>query len=413
MASNLPVKQFTKALRGLPNDIILQMCSAITSAGVEPLPKPHSRGRMIKYVVEHKEKLQINEVENPDDIEDRKEQVVGFTILMRIIINVCTQKCSKYTFGTLRLFIHLFYDITTDDKAVLFKSNLSLNLLTFSQYITDKDEFQNIYHFKEKFKELVFDVIEKDIIIRVYSQAGLLAGTHAFHNEGNDNKHKQFLGKNSEKLIIYSLCNANLDGFDDDSFDFSPDIDEPSDTLPQFIDADDVSSSSPPSSPTPVAPVAPAPAPAPVDNTNIQAPVSPEPPLPIITFLDTSEPIVKVVSDPDEWDLIMLGEQLDENDNVKKISELRQLSINKINKNSWNKLRKKHMLKGRWNIYIDTADCLGSNPKQNQNLKYQQPLSVDPSWQNAYLNLDDEPVTDFPYGTIYLLSDKRPLPPPS
>jgi hypothetical protein len=412
MASNLPVKQFTKALRGLPDVILLEMCAAITSAGVEPLPKPHNRGRMIKYVVEHKEKLQINQLENPDDIEDRKEQVVGFTILMRIIINICAQKCSKYTAGTLRFFIHLFYDITTDDKAVLFKSNLSGNLLTFSQYITDKDEFLNIYHFKEKFKELVFDVIEKDIINRVYAQAGLLAGTHAFHTEGNDNKHKQFRGKNSEKLIIYSLCNANLDGFDDDSFDFSPDIDEPSDTLPQFVNASDMSLSSPPSSPTPVAPVAPAPAPAPapVDNTNIQAPVSPTPE---ITYLDWDEPIVKVVSDPDEWDLIMLGEQLDENNDIVKLSFLGELSKSKINKTSWNKLRKKHNLEGRWNIYIAHGQTLGHNPKQNQNLKYQKPLSVDPSWQNAYLNLDNEPVTDFPYGTIYLLSEKRPLPPPS
>jgi len=384
------------------------MCAHITSAGVEPLPKPHNRGRMIKYVVEHKEKLQINKLENLDDIEDRKEQVTGFTILMRIIINICAHKCSKYTFGTLRLFIHLFYDITVDDKAVLFKPGLSENLRTFAEYITDKDEFQNVYDFKEKFKELVFDVIEKDIINRVYAQAALLAGTHAFHNEGNDNKHKQFLGKNSEKLIIYSLCNANLDGFDDDSFDFSPNIDEPSDTLPQFVNASDMSLSSPPSSPTPVAPVAPAPAP--VDNTNIQAPASPTPDY---TYLDTSEPNVKVVTDPDEWDLIMLGEKRDENNDLVKVSTLRQLSKNKVNKTSWNKLRKKHNLEGRWNIYIGEAVYLGVNPKQNQNLKYQQPLSVDPSWQNAYLNLDNEPVTDYPYGTIFLLSEKRPLPPPS
>ena len=412
MASNLPVKQFTKALRGLPEGILLEMCAHITSAGVEPLPKPHNRGRMIKYVVEHKEKLQVNQVENPEDIEDRKEEVVGFTILMRIIINVCAQKCSKYTFGTLRFFIHLFYDISVEDKAVLFKSNLSNNLLTFSQYITDKDDFENVYHFKEKFKELVFDVIEKDIMTRVYSQAAILAGTHAYHTSGNNERHNQFLGNNPEKLIIYSLCNANFDGFDNDSFDFSPDIDEPSDTLPKFVNASDMSLSSPPSSPTPVAPVAPAPAPAPapVDNTNIQAPV---PPTPDITHLDSSEPIVKVVSDPDEWDLIMLGEQRDENNDLVKHSFLRQLSKHKVNKNSWNKLRKKHNLEGRWNIYIGEAVSLGTNPKQNTNLKYQYPLSVDPSWEYAYLNLDNEPVSDSPYGTIFLLSEKRPLPPPS
>lgn len=403
-SSNIPVKQFTKSLRGLPDEILKMMVSSIK---VATLAQPHTKNRMVKFIVEHRENINIHQVDNQvNDIEDRKEQVVGFTILMRIIINVCAQNCSKYTFGTLRLFIHLFYDISVDDKAVLFKQNLTQKLQTFAEYINDKDDFENVYHFKEKFKETAFDVIEKDIMIRIYNQASLLAGTYAYHTDGNNNTHKKFMGKNSEKLIIYSMCNANLDGFDD-SFDFSPDIDEPSDTLPQFINADDVSTT--PSVPAPVAPVAPSATQA-VDNTNHQAPVSPSP---NITFSDTSEPIVKVVSDPKEWDLIMFGEQRDENDNIVKLSTLKELSKHKINKNSWNKLRKKHKLTGRWNVYIDTATGLGSNPKQNKNLKYQYPLCVDPNWEHAYMSLENEPVSDFPYGTIYLLSQDRPSPPPS
>ena len=407
-SSNLPVKQFTKSLRGLPNELLSLMVSSVSGA---TLAQPHTKNRMIKFIVDNRSKVNIHQVDTSvNDIEDRKKQVVGFTILMRIIINVCAQNCSKYTFGTLRIFIHLFYDINVEDKAVLFKPGLSQNLLTFSQYITDKDEFENVYHFKEKFNEIVFDVIEKDIMMRVYNQVSLLAGTHAYHTDGNNDRHNQFLGNNPEKLIIYSLCNANLDGFDDDSFDYSPDIDEPSNTLPNFIDATDVSTTpSAPAAAAAAAPVAPAPV-APVDNTNIQAPVAPPPDY---TFIDTSEPIVKVVTDPKEWDLIMFGEQRDENDKLVKVSHLKELLKHKINKNSWNKLRKKHMLTGRWNVYIDTAPFIGDNPKQNNNLKYQHPLCVDPSWQYAYMNLENEPVSDFPYGTIYLLSQDKPSPPPS
>lgn len=404
-SSNLPVKQFTKSLRGLPDEILKMMVSSVSGA---TLAQPHTKNRMIKFIVEHRENINIHQAP-VGDIEDRKEQCVGFTILMRIIINVCAQNCSKYTFGTLRMFIHLFYDISVDDKAVLFKTGLAENLRKFAEDISGKDDFENVYHFKEKFKEEVFDVIEKEIMFRVYNQASLLAGTHAYHTEGNNNTHQKFMGKNSEKLIIYSLCNANLDGFDNDSFDFSPDIDEPSNTLPNFIDATDVSAPAPsvPAAAAAAAPVAPV---APVDNTNVQAPVAPPPDY---TFIDTSEPIVKVVTDPKEWDLIMFGEQRDENDNVVKVSHLKELSKHKINKNSWNKLRKKHMLTGRWNVYIDTTPFIGDNPKQNNNLKYQHPLCVDPSWQYAYMNFDDEPVSDYPYGTIYLVSQDRPSPPPS
>ena len=413
MASNLPVKQFTKALRGLPDGILLQMCAHITSAGVEPLPKPHNRGRMIKYIVDNKEKLTVNQVENPEDIEDRKKQVTSFTILMRIIINICGNHCTKYTAGTLLLFIHMFYDIDFNEKAILFKSGFSDNLYKFAEFVSEEmDEFNNVYKFKDKFKELVFDTIDRNIATRLYSQLAILAGTYSYQKDGHDLRHQKFVGHNAENLLVYSLCNVNIDEYDD-SFDFAPNIDEAPDTLPNFVNATDMSLSSPPSSPTPVAPVAPAPAPAPapVDNTNIQAPI---PPTPDVTYLDDTEPIVKVVTDPDEWDLITKGLQRDENNHIVKRALLKQLSKHKVNKTSWNKLRKKHNLEGRWNIYIGTSvSFCASNPKQNQNLKYQYPLSVDPNWEYAYMNLDNEPVSDYPYGTIFLLSDKRPLPPPS
>lgn len=414
---SLPAKQFTKVLRDLPDGILHEMLNALTRAGLEPLQKPHSRGRMIKYIVENREKLSINKVENPDDIEDRKKQVTYFTILMRIIINICGNHCTKYTAGTLQLFIHMFYGIDIEEKSVLFKKGFADNLYKFAEIVSEeKDEFNNVYKFKDKFKELVFDTIDTDIVLRLYSQAAILAGTYSYQKDGHNLRHQKFVGHNPEHLIVYSLCNVNLDGYDD-SFDYAPDVDEAADTLPNFINASDISTpaSSPAASPAPPAPAEPsapqAVAPvAPVDDTNIQAPVSQTPD---ITFVDTQEPIVKVVTDPKEWDLIFFGEQRDENDNIVKVSTLKELSKNKVNKNSWNKLRKKHNLQGRWNIYIGTSATLGTNPKQNENLKYQKPLSVDPTWQYAYTNFDDEPVSDYPYGTIYLLSEKRPLPPPS
>ena len=388
-SNNIPVKQFTKSLRGLPDDILKMMVSSVK---VATLAQPHTKNRMIKFIVEHRENINVHQVDTDVDIEDRKNEVVGFTILMRIIIDICAKKCEKYTFGTLRLFIHLFYDISVDDKAVLFKSGLTDNLREFAEYISGKDDFENVYHFKEKFKEGVFDVIEKEIMYRVYSQASLLAGTHAHHTEGNNNRHQQFLGKNSEKLIIYSLCNANLDGFDN-SFDFSPEIDEPSNTLPQFVDTEDIST--PATSPTPPAPAAP---PAPV------APVAPAEPA-----FTGSEPIVKIVTDPAECEKILEGIG-----NLMNPGHYQELSKHKISKHSWNKLRKKHNLKGRWDIYVETAEILGDKPRQNKNLKYQNPRHTLPGWEGVWnCNETGTPVSNHPYGTIYLVDPKMPLPPPS
>ncbi len=394
---SLPAKQFTKVLRDLPDGILQEMIDALKRVGLEPLQKPHSRGRMIKYIVQNREKLAVNKVENPDDIEDRKQQVTGFTILMRIIINICGNHCTKYTVGTLQLFIHMFYGIDIEEKSVLFKKGFADNLFEFSKIVSEeRDEFNNVYKFKDKFKELVFDTIDTDIVIRLYSQAAILAGTYSYHKDGHDLRHQKFVGHNPEHLIVYSLCNVNLDGYDD-SFDYAPDVNEAPSTLPNFINASDVSTPAPSPAasptPTPPAPVAP-------------APVAPLTPTPAFTG---SEPIVKIVTDPAEYEKILEGIG-----NLMNPGNYQELSKHKISKHSWNKLRKKHNLKGRWDIYVETAEILGDKPRQNKNLKYQNPRHTLPGWEGVWnCNETGTPVSNHPYGTIYLVDPKMDLPPPS
>ena len=81
-------------------------------------------------------------------------------------------------------------------------------------------------------------------------------------------------------------------------------------------------------------------------------------------------------------------------------SEYRQIHSGELTKQSWAKVRKTHKLTGRWEIFVKSD--VGTNPKQNHNLKYRSPHFVDETFEGSY-PCEGLHVSDYPYGDIYLI----------
>ena len=108
------------------------------------------------------------------------------------------------------------------------------------------------------------------------------------------------------------------------------------------------------------------------------------------------EPIVIVVTDEEEKKSIKTN-----TGTLMFPGEYKRIQHMYIKAPTWNKLKKTHNLKGRWNIFIKTNPA-DSNPKQNKNIKYKTGHLADPDWEGVYQE-NGFVFSDHPYGDLYLV----------
>ena len=392
----MPTKQFTKQLRQMPDELLGALVVKIAEHRT-PLPKPHTKRRLIEYIVKHKEVLCIKEVKQMDtknlsdeEIEKRTKQMNFHRIMMMICIDIGSDDCSKYTLSTLIHYIIQYYELP-QDKYHLIKDGIYENIGKYVQYLNSvgvEAEFEKVYEYKEKFKEFVFDIIDRDMYFRFCKQSIMCGQTLAEH-QGDTEFNEKTKEKHVEDVLFSAIANfdpskvVSKDG-ETGGDGWCPGIRTSDlDKLPEYkFHNADKDTGTKEEKIKKMAAVIPDIEEAPEEQEAI-------PP-------SSALPVVKVITDVDEAKNIK--------ENVGSLmfpSQYRQIALSEITKSSWSKIRKTHNLKGRYHIYIDSDP--GTNPRQNTAIKYTEGHCVDESFEGGVIGEFGMYMSYHPYGDVYLV----------
>lgn len=398
----MPTKQFTKQLRQMNEDLLGALAMKIGEHKT-PLPKPHTKKRLIEYILKHREVLCIKEVKKMDtenlsdeEIQKRITQMKHLRIMMKIVIDIGAEDCSKYTLSTLIHYILQFYEIP-QDKYPVFKNGIYENLHKYVVYLNDSGsteaEFEKVYEYKEKFKEYMFDIIDREMYFRMCKQVCLCGQTLA-ENQGDKEFQLKTKDKHVEDVLFSAIANLDpskiveKDGIDG----WCPGIrTQDIDSLPEykFYNVDKETGTKEEKIKKMAAHI----------PDIEEAPQEPEqqpqqqeaiPPASVL-------PVVKIINDKDE------AEKYKENVGTLMFpAKYRQIHLNEITKSSWSKIRKTNNLKGRYHIYIESDP--GTNPRQNTAIKYVEGHCVDESFEGGVIGEFGMYMSYHPYGDIHLVS---------
>jgi hypothetical protein len=382
-------KQFTKHLGKMSDSHLEALVAKITQNGATPLPQPHSKGRMVKYILEHKDMLNVVIQESsgsaPDkqDIDDMKHHHIFTRVLMDIMIS----NSDKYTIGTLIGCIHHWFGIRKDASVIL-KPNFYENATEYLTYLSgleQTDRLMKAQEIKKRTKDTFFEIISDETYGNVCRTLLLMGSSYADHEKRTPDILPQLQQKGIISTLMSAIRHIDISKIAASEYMPSPGMDL-LESMPMIslATSGDEAPEPVPEAPAPV-PEAPVPeAPAPVPEAPAPAPEGESP-----------APTIKIITDPTERAEFMK----DTGGSLMFPTKYRQIRSADLTKSSWAKFRKAHNLTGRWGIFIETDP---SNTKQNKNVKYSVGRFIDPHWEGAY-EAEGQYYTDYPYGDIYII----------
>ncbi len=403
--SAMSAKQFSKTLAQVPDEILAALVVKIGSVR-PPLKEPHTKKRLIAYIVKHKDSMNIKCVNehkdsgiselSEEELQQRVSEHQKFVLLMLIFQDVADGS-KKYTQATLVKFLEVWYKIP-ETQRVIMKRNSPDQLNKFVEYsreikATGRSDVDTILEVKSKFQELMFDIIDKEIYFQVCHQVISQGASLADRQSRTPELMSQLTNYDVESVMINSVANVDLNKVVNQDVwcphDFTEDmktipstkiikLNEPKEPEEQTGGATGMTAHVPD--------IEEAPPLQPVQPVEAIPPASTEP---VVHKIEALEEQAKEILDKSGGSLMFP-------------TEYRQIKISDITKTSWNKLRKSNELKGRWSIYMKTDPDFMPNPRQNKAITYTCGHCVDENWQGAEFD-GAMYFTLHPYGDLYLV----------
>lgn len=403
--SAMTAKQFSKTLAQVPDEVLAALVVKIGSKR-PPLKEPHTKKRLIAYIVKHKDSMNVTQVNEHKDsgisnlsneeLQERVDEHQKFILLMLIFADVANLS-QKYTQSTLVKMIEVWYKIP-ETQRVIMKRNSPEQLNKFMEYTqeikeTGRSDIDTILEVKSKFQELMFDTIDKEIYFQVCHQVISQGCSLADRQSRTPELMSQLTNYDVESVLINSVANVDLNKVVNQDVwcphDFTEDVKNIPSTkiikLNEHKEPEEQTGGATGMT-AHVPDIEEAPPIEPVQPVEAIPPASTEP---VVHKIEALEEKAKEIYDKSGGSLMFP-------------SEYRQIKISDITKTSWNKLRKSHELKGRWSIYMKTDPDFMPNPRQNKAITYIHGHCVDETWQGAEFD-GDMYFTWHPYGDLYLV----------